>query len=117
MVAHAPICYRNLVAIHADAKQPGATQPAYTHELCRSVSAEVREVAAGEIVRGKTVEAITSHVVSMRYIPQISIAADCQVTVLSGVYKNQVLYVHRVHFEDAHGRPVRLQLHCKTRRK
>lgn len=117
MVAHAPISYRDRVTIHADAKQEGATQPAYTDELCRSVCAEIREVAGGEVIRGKTVEAITSHVVSMRHIPQISIAADCQVTVLSGMFKGQILYVHRVHYETVHNRPVRMQLHCRTRRK
>lgn len=117
MVASAPICYRDRITIHADAKAEGATQPSYTDELCRSVSAEIRDVAGGEVIRGFTVEAITSHVVSMRHIPKISIAADCQVTIETGEFKGQILYVHRVHFERIHNRPVGIQLHCKTRRK
>ena len=117
MATYAPIVYRDRITIHADARADGATQPAYTDELCRETFAEVQQVAGGQVIRGKTVEAITSHVVSMRYIPQIAITAECQVTVLTGMYRDQVLFVHRVHYEDLHGRPVRMQLHCKTRKK
>ncbi len=116
MVAPAPICYRDRIDIHANAAVAGSTQPSYTDELCAQVPAEVLQVAGGEVIRGKTVEAITSHVVSMRNIPSISITAECRVTVNTGIYKGQLLYVHRVHFENMHGRPVRLQLHCKTRK-
>jgi len=109
------IAYRQRVAIHADAAVEGSSQPDYTHELVQSAPAEVRQVSGGEIVRGKTVEQITSHVVSLRYIPGLSLTGKIRVTVLSGTYKDQLLYVHRVHVEDMAGRPRRYQLHCKTR--
>jgi hypothetical protein len=117
MATYAPIVYRDRITVHADARADGATQPAYTDELCRETFAEVQQVAGGQVVRGKTVEAITAFVVSLRNIPSIPIGADCQVTVTSGPYKDQVLFVHRVYYENMHGRPVRQQLHCKTRKK
>lgn len=117
MVAPAPIVYRDRITVHRDARADGATQPDYSDEILTAIVAEVRQVSGGEIIRGKTVEAITSFVVSCRYIPSILIDADCQVTVLSGPHKDQVLWVHRVFYENMHNRPVRQQLHCKTRRK
>lgn len=117
MVAPAPIVYRDRITVHRDAKADGATQPAYTDEILTLVPAEILQVSGGEVIRGKTVEAITAFVVSLRNIPTIPIGADCQVTVTSGPYKDQVLFVHRVYYENMHGRPVRQQLHCKTRKK
>ncbi len=117
MVAPAPIVYRDRITVHRAVYADGATQPAYTDEILTSVSAEVRQVGGGEVIRGHTVEAITSFVVSLRQIPQVAISADCQVTILSGRYRGQVMWVHRVFYEDMHGRPVRQQLHCKTRQK
>ncbi len=117
MVAPAPIVYRDRITVHRDARADGATQPAYTAAILENTFAEVRQVAGGEVIRGYTVEAITSFVISLRHIPQVTIGADCQVTVLTGPYKNQVLFVHRVYYENLHNRPVRQQLHCKTRSK
>ena len=117
MVAPAPIVYRDRITVHRDAIAAGATQPAYTDEILSMVFAEVRDVSGGEVIRGHTVEAITSFVVSMRFIPSVPITADCQVTVETGVHKGQVMWVHAVKHENMHGRPVRQQLHCKTRKK
>jgi hypothetical protein len=117
MVAPAPIVYRDRITVHRDARAAGSAQPAYTDEILTLVPAEILQVSGGEIIRGKTVEAITAFVVSLRNIPSVPIGADCQVTVTSGTYKDHVLWVHRVHYENMHGRPVRQQLHCKTRNK
>lgn len=108
------ICYRDRVTVHTDAAAEGATNPSYSEELCRAVPAEVRQVSGGEVIRGKQVEAITQFVVSFRNIPTVAFSAKDRVTVLSGPFKNQYLFVHRVHFENMHGRPVRVQLHCKA---
>lgn len=110
---HATIAFRDRVRILADAAAGGASQPAYTDELAASLPAEVIQTSGGELVRGKQVEAITVFVVCLRWNPNLMFTAKCQVTILSGVYKDQVLYVHRVMYEDRHGRPVRIQLHCK----
>lgn len=115
MVAPAPICYRDRIAIHADARATGATNPDYSDEVAASLPAEVQQVAGGQTIRGRTVESITSHVVSMRSIPTISISTHCRITVLSGPYSGQYLYIHRVYSENLHGRPVSLQLHCKAK--
>ena len=117
MVAPAPIAYSNRVTVHRAVYADGATNPTYSEEILTSVPAEVRQVSGGEIIRGKTVEAITSFVVSMRWIPPVTIEADCQVTVNSGPYAGQVLWVNRVLYEDQSGRPIRQQLHCRTRKK
>jgi hypothetical protein len=110
---NATIAFRDRVRIMADEASGGASQPAYTDELAASLPAEVVQTSGGEYVRGKQVEAVTAFVVCLRFDPQMMFTAKCQVTILSGVYRNQVLYVHRVLYEDRHGRPVRIQLHCK----
>lgn len=115
MVSNAPIAYRDRVAIYANAAPAGSTQPAYTTLLESSVPAEVLQVSGGEVIRGKQVEAITTHVVSMRRNPSITIDAQCRLTVLSGPYAGKQLPIHRVHYENMHGRPMRLQIHCKTK--
>ena len=117
MVAAAPIVYRDRITVHRDARADGASQPAYTDEILSMAFAEVRDVSGGEVIRGHTVEAITSFVVSMRFIPTVRISADCQVTIETGLHKGQVMWVHAVKHENMHGRPVRQQLHCKTRSK
>lgn len=117
MVDRAPIVYRDRITVHRDARAAGATQPDYSDEILTNVSAEVRQVSGGQVIRGHTVEAVTAFVVSLRQIPPVVVSADCQVTILSGRYTGQVLWVHRVFYEDSHGRPVRQQLHCKTRAK
>ncbi len=109
------IAYRQRVAIYADAAVEGSSQPDYSDLIAESIPSEVLQVSGGEIVRGKTVEQITSHVVSFRHIPGLPVNGKCKVTVLSGPYKDQDLFVHRVHIEDMSGRPRRFQLHCKTR--
>lgn len=97
----------------ADQAAGGASQPDYSLEVSASLPAEVIQTSGGELVRGKQVEAITAFVVCIRFNAQLMFTAKCQITVLSGVYKDQVLYVHRVLYEDYHGRPTRIQLHCK----
>jgi hypothetical protein len=109
----APIVFRDRVQIMADEASGGASQPAYTAEVASSLPAEVIQTSGGEIVRGKQVEAITVMVVCLRFNPSLMFTAKCQVTILSGVYKDQVVYVHRVLYENEHGRPARVQLHCK----
>jgi hypothetical protein len=64
-------------------------------------------------VRGKQVEAITAFVICLRFNPSLMFTAKCQVTILSGLYKNQVVFAHRVLYENEFGRPARVQLHCK----
>jgi hypothetical protein len=107
------IAYRDRVQIMADAAVGGSSQPAYTLSVASSLPAEVIQTSGGEIVRGKQVEAITVFVICLRYNPRLMFTAKCQVTILSGVYQDQVVYVHRVLYENKHGRPARVQLHCK----
>lgn len=109
----APLAYRDRVSIMADAAAGGASQPSYTFEVVPSLPAEVIQTSGGEVVRGKQVEAITAFVICLRYNPSLMFTVKCQVTILSGVYKDQVVYVHRVLYGNEHGRPVRVQLHCK----
>jgi hypothetical protein len=110
---HAPIVYRDLVTVRADAAPGGASQPSYTQVLAENLPAEVLQVSGGEVVRGKQVEAVTAFVVGCRYNPNLTLTARCQVSILSGVYAGQVVFVHRVHVENLHSRPARIQLHCK----
>lgn len=110
----APIAYRDRVKIMADEAAGGASQPSYTSEVAPSLPAEVIQTAGGEIVRGKQVEAITVFVICLRFNPSLMFTAKCEVTILSGLYQNQVVYVHRVLYENEHGRPARVQLHCKA---
>lgn len=116
MVAREPVAYRDRVAIYANAAAAGVSQPAYTLVLESSVPAEVLQVSGGEVIRGKTVESVCTHVVSMRRNPSNAIDAECRLNILSGPYKDAILYVHRVHFQNMHGRPVRVQIHCKSNR-
>lgn len=109
----ATIVFRDRVRIFADAAAGGSSQPSYTEELADSLPAEIVQVSGGEFVRGKQTEAITAFVIGLRFNPSLMFTAKCQVTILSGVYKDQVVYVHRVLYEDAHGRPSRVQLHCR----
>ena len=109
----APIAYRDRVQIMADQASGGASQPAYTSEVAASLPAEVIQTSGGEIVRGKQVEAITAFVICLRFNPALMFTAKCEVTIMSGVYKNQVVFVHRVLYENEFGRPARVQLHCK----
>lgn len=115
MTAKNQIVYRDRITVYGDAAPEGATQPAYTDELARGIPAEILQVSGGEVIRGKQVEAMVSHVIGFRFFPCHGITAKARVTVTSGMYKDQVLYVHRVHFETQHGRPYRMQLHCKTK--
>ena len=117
MADTAPIVYRDRISIHADDRADGATQPAYTLELARSLFAEVQQATVGKVIRGYAVEAITAFVVSLRVIPNLAVAADCQVTVNTGPFKGQVMWVNSVLVENKHGRPYRWQLHCRSRRK
>ncbi len=110
---HATIAFRDRVSIMADEASGGSSQPSYTSEVAASLPAEVIQTSGGEFVRGKQVEAITAFVICLRWNPSLMFTAKCQVTILSGVYQGQVLYVHRVMYEDKHGRPSRVQLHCK----
>lgn len=109
----APVVYRDLVRIMADEAAGGASQPSYTSEVAPSLPAEVIQTSGGEFVRGKQVEAITVFVICLRFNPSLMFTAKCQVTILSGLYKNQVVFVHRVLYENEFGRPARIQLHCK----
>lgn len=109
------IVYRDRVSIYADAAPEGATQPDYSEELARGLFAEVLQVSGGQVIRGKQVEAVVSHVVAFRYFPNSGLNAKCMVRVESGIYKGQELFVYRDHYETMHGRPHRVQLHCKTR--
>lgn len=97
----------------ADEAAGGSSQPSYTGEVAPSLPAEVIQTSGGEFVRGKQVEAVTVFVVCIRFNPSLMFTAKCQVTILSGVYQGQVLFVHRVLYENEYGRPARIQLHCK----
>jgi hypothetical protein len=109
----ATIAFRDRVSIMADEASGGSSQPSYTSEVAPSLPAEVIQTSGGEYVRGKQVEAITVFVVCLRFNPSLMFTAKCQVTILSGVYQGQVIYVHRVLYENEHGRPAGIQLHCK----
>lgn len=109
------IAMRDLVSVFANAAAVGASNPEYTREIAKEIPAEILQVSGGESVRGKSVEAITAFVVSIRELPGVQITAECKVDVLSGPYKGQSIFIHRVHFENWHGRPVRVQLHCKAK--
>ena len=111
----ATIAKRDRITIHADAAVGGSSNPIYTSLLATAVPAEVLQVSGGEMIRGKQVEANTQYVISIDYFPSITVDAECQITVLTGVYTNMVVYVHRVHFETERARPVNLQLHCRAR--
>jgi hypothetical protein len=111
--SRAPIVYRDLITIWADAAPGGSGNPLYTTSIGRDVSAEVMQVSGGETVRGHQVDQVTAFVVGMRDNPLINPTSRLKVEVTSGQYKGQVLYTHRVLRENAHGRPARLQLHCK----
>jgi hypothetical protein len=108
------VCYRDVVAIREDSAPGGATQPRYDRLLYGELLAEVLQVAGGEFVRGRQVEARTSFVVSVDVMPGIS--ERCEVEILSGPYSGRKVYVSRVHHETARSRPVNLQLHCGDRR-
>jgi len=111
----ATIARRDRVTIHVDAASGGSSNPSYTHLLAASVPAEVLQVSGGEQVRGKQVEATTTYVVSIDYLPGITLDQRCQITIISGVYNGTVIYTHRVHFETDRSRPKNMQLHCRSR--
>jgi len=111
----ATIAMRDRVKIMADAASGGASQPSYTRSIASSIAAEVLQTSGGEVIRGKQVEAITAFVICLRWNAGLMFTAKCQVTVLSGVYEDSVCYVHRVLYESEHGRPSRVQLHCKLK--
>jgi hypothetical protein len=110
----ATVSRRDRITIAQDAAPGGSSNPQYTQLLATGVPAEVLQVAGGEYIRGKQVEANTTFVISIGNLPNILLDARCQITVLSGVYKNMVLYNHRVHFETDRARPRMIQLHCKS---
>jgi hypothetical protein len=111
----ATIAKRDRITMHADAASGGSSNPAYTSLIAASVPAEILQVSGGEFIRGKQVESNTQYVVSIDYLPSITVDAECQITVLTGVYNGLILHIHRVHFETERARPVNLQLHCRTR--
>lgn len=111
--SRAPIVYRDLVTILADTAPGGSGNPLYTTTIARDVPSEVRQVSGGEFVRGHQVDQVTVFVVGMRDNPLISPTSRLKIEVTSGQYKGQVLFTHRVLSENDHGRPARLQLHCK----
>lgn len=110
----APIVKRDRVSIYVDDAEDGSSQPDYSLLICKDVPAEILQVSGNEFVRGKQVEAIVSFVVSVRDNPLIRLNARCKLVILSGVYKDQEIFLHRIHYETEHGRPVQLQLHCKN---
>jgi hypothetical protein len=112
--SRATIARRERVTIHRDAAAGGASQPSYTQLLGASVPAEILQVAGGEVVRGRQVESHTRYVVSIGYLPGMSLDARCKIAVLSGVYTGLDIYTHRVHYETSRGRPVAIQLHGKS---
>jgi hypothetical protein len=111
----ATVAKRDIVTIYQDAAPGGASNPEYTQLLGENIPAEVLQVAGGESVRGKQVEAGTSYVVSINWVNGLNLNAKCSVVVGSGFYAGQVLYTRRIHVETDRSRPKAFQLHCGTR--
>ena len=110
------VCYRDLVTIRRDISPGGSGQPEYNEIVATNLPCEILQVAGGEVVRGRQVEARTSFVVSCPTIDGLTSLVDarCEIEILTGPYTGQTIYLGRVHHEQARSRPLALQLHCGT---
>lgn len=110
----APVSFRDMVEVWEDNVVGGAANPDYSNLLTDSLHAEVAQVSAGEIIRGRQVEAFTSFVVTTRWIPNISFHAKLRIVVLSGEFKDLELFSQKVYVEHQRSRPRLYQIHCRS---
>lgn len=104
------VSYRDACTVREDSADGGSGQPHYDRVVIQEMLCEVLQVSGGESVRGHTVQSDTSYVIVCD-IHQ-GIHPRCEIEILTGPYAGQRVYIGRIHFETARGRPVNLQLHC-----
>lgn len=104
--------YRDLIRISKNAAATNDPDPDYTGTLrYRSVPCKVLPVSGAESIRGRQLLAETTHVVMLRYLPNI-LPSD-RISIIGGLFNGRTLGIVAIREADSDGEQQSLELQCK----